>query len=99
MGRERRTEEFERRVARKAERRLRSRRGESDPLFFGLGAFGTVGWAVVVPALIGLAVGVWLDARLIGPVPWTLVGLATGLAVGCVTAWRWLAAGSRENGS
>ncbi len=99
MGRDRRSEEFERQVERKAERRLRSRRGEGDPLLFGLGSFGTVGWAVVVPALIGLAVGVWLDARLAGAVPWSLVGLAAGVAVGCVTAWRWLAAGSRGDRS
>lgn len=82
-------------VGRKASRRTRARRRSGRPLWLGLGAFGTVGWSVAVPALIGTAVGVWLDRTLDDRVSWTLTGLVVGVAIGCVVAWSWVSRTSR----
>jgi ATP synthase protein I len=82
-------------LGRKAERKLRARREGDRGIWFGLGMMGMVGWAVSVPTVVGLAVGVWLDARLGGTVSWTLTGLVLGVALGCLNAWYWI---RREGG-
>lgn len=76
---ERDTERISRRPARRA-----------NPLL-GLGTLGLVGWSVVVPTLIGLALGVWLDRRFPGsPISWTLTGLLAGLTIGAISAAHWV---------
>jgi len=77
-------------VGRQARRKLRARRRESRSAWFGLGMFGLVGWSVALPALIGTAVGLWLDERYPGEVSWTLTFLIIGVAVGCMNAWFWV---------
>jgi ATP synthase protein I len=52
---------------------------------------GLVGWSVVVPTLLGAALGIWLDNHHPGKHPWTLALLVVGLAVGCLNAWHWIA--------
>ncbi|MBD3236340.1 MAG: hypothetical protein GF330_06540 [Candidatus Eisenbacteria bacterium] len=82
---------FARDVRRKQARKLRARRQRSRSLWFGLGMFGLVGWAVAVPTLIGVAAGIWLDARDVGgPLSWTLTLLIVGVALGCINAWYWV---------
>jgi ATP synthase protein I len=80
-----------RRVGHKAARKLRGRRQKRRTVWFGLGMFGLVGWAVAVPTLIGIGIGVWLDDRYpAGQVSWTLTFLVLGIAVGCLNAWYWI---------
>lgn len=62
-------------------------------VWFGLGMFGLVGWSVTVPALIGVAVGLWIDTQWPGPWSWTLMLLMGGITIGCMNAWTWV---SRE---
>lgn len=82
-------------IGRKAERKLRAR-GEADrSVWFGLGMFGLVGWAVAIPTLLGVALGFWLDRKLPGRVSWTLTGLIVGVVLGCLNAWFWV---ERESG-
>jgi ATP synthase protein I len=52
---------------------------------------GLVGWSVVVPTLLGAALGIWLDKRHPGPISWTLSLLLGGLVIGCLNAWHWVA--------
>jgi ATP synthase protein I len=60
--------------------------------------FGLVGWAVAVPTLAGVALGLWLDARYPGGPSWTITGLVAGVALGCLNAWWWVQrAGGRGN--
>lgn len=75
------------------ERMVRARRRGRKSTWFGLGAFGLIGWSVAVPTLAGLALGVWLDAHYPVRFSWTLTLLVTGIVVGCLNAWYWL---SRE---
>ena len=80
---------FRETVGRKAERKRRAR-GERDQVWFWLGMFGLVGWAVAVPTLAGVFLGRWLDDRFEGPASWTITLLLVGVALGCLNAWYWI---------
>jgi ATP synthase protein I len=82
--------QFEQSVGRKAERKLRAREERERPVWFGLGMFGLVGWAVAVPTLLGIALGLWIDERWPGTVSWTLNLLIIGVLIGCLNAWYWV---------
>ena len=77
-------------IGAKAARKLKARKS-TQGVWFGLGMMGLVGWSVVVPTLLGAAVGIWLDTHHPGKHPWTLALLMVGLAVGCLNAWHWVA--------
>ena len=78
-------------VGAKAARKLRARRHATPGVWFGLGMMGLIGWSVVVPTLLGAALGLWLDNRHPGKHAWTLALLVAGLAIGCWNAWQWVA--------
>ena len=78
-------------VGAKAARKLRARREATPGVWFGLGMMGLIGWSVVVPTLLGAALGGWLDARHPDQHSWTLALLVAGLVLGCFNAWRWVA--------
>jgi ATP synthase protein I len=87
---------FREHVARKAERKRRARADADRSVFFWLGMFGMVGWAVALPTLAGIALGVWLDRSWpVGQVSWTLTLLFLGVALGALNAWYWV---RREGG-
>src|ERR1022692_4259728 len=75
---------FSREVGAKAARKL------NQSVWFGLGMMGLIGWSVVVPTLLGAALGIWLDNRHPGNHSWTLMLLVIGLAIGCLNAWHWV---------
>ena len=50
-------EQFHREVERKKERSRRAREEGDRTIQHGLGVFGVVGWSIVVPTLIGIAIG------------------------------------------
>lgn len=80
-----------RQVARQAARKLRARRDGAPGVWSGLGMMGLVGWSIVVPTLLGAALGLWLDRRHADTHSWTLALLVAGLTLGCLNAWRWVA--------
>ena len=84
-------------VGRRAERKLRARERGERSAWFGLGMFGLVGWSVAIPTLLGVALGLWLDARWTGPQSWTLTFLLIGVALGCLNAWYWIKQESRRD--
>jgi len=92
----RKKEEFPDEIGKKEERKVRARREEKRALWFGLGMFGLVGWSVMIPTLIGVAIGVWIDSRYPGRISWTLTGLIIGIIVGCLNAWFWVRRESRR---
>jgi ATP synthase protein I len=83
-------------VGRKAERKLRARRAGRRGVWFGLGMFGLVGWAVALPTVAGVALGAWLDARFPAQFSWTLTLLLAGALLGSVNAWYWVQRESRD---
>ena len=88
---------FEQDVARKAARHQRAAREGDRSLWFSVGLFGVVGWSVAIPTLLGLALGIWLDARWPGRVSWTLTWLFVGIVLGCANAWYWVSQESRDD--
>jgi ATP synthase protein I len=76
-------------IGAKAARKIKARKS-TQGVWFGLGMMGLVGWSVVVPTLLGAALGIWLDNHHPGKHPWTLSLLVVGLAVGCLNAWHWV---------
>lgn len=83
-------------VGAKAARKLKARRDAGQGVWFGLGMMGLIGWSVVVPTLLGAALGIWLDQHYPGKHAWTLALLMAGLALGCLNAWHWVAKEDRE---
>ena len=77
-------------IGAKAARKVKAR-NSTQGVWFGLGMMGLVGWSVVVPTLLGAALGVWLDQHHPGKHAWTLALLVAGLAIGCANAWFWVA--------
>jgi ATP synthase protein I len=77
-------------VGAKEKRKLRARRTKGRAMWFGLGMMGMIGWSVVVPTLLGVALGYWIESRWATGIPWTLILLLIGLAVGCLNAWHWV---------
>lgn len=79
-----------RRIAHRVDRRRQARRHRRRSTWFGLGMYGMVGWSIAIPTLLGVAVGLWLDAVWPGPFSWTLMLMSAGLLAGCWTAWYWV---------
>ena len=84
------TADFAEQVGVKAIRKLRARSHGAAGVWFGLGMMGLIGWSVVVPTLLGAALGLWLDQRDPGGRSWTLALMVAGLVIGCFNAWHWV---------
>jgi ATP synthase protein I len=78
-------------VEAKAQHKLIARQDGAPGVWSGLGMMGLVGWSVVLPTLLGAALGIWLDSHHPGNRSWTLALLMAGLVLGCLNAWRWVA--------
>jgi len=81
---------FASQIGAKAARKLRARRHATSGVWFGLGMMGLIGWSVVVPTLLGAALGLWLDKQYPNKDSWTLALLVAGLTIGCLNAWHWV---------
>lgn len=77
-------------VGAKAARKLKAQRNATPGVWSGLGVMGLVGWSIVVPTLLGAALGLWLDRSYPGGRTWTLALLMAGLTLGCLNAWHWV---------
>ncbi len=55
-----------------------------------LGQIGVLGWIIVVPMLMGVFGGRWLDQRTHSGLFWTAPLLMLGAAFGSWSAWRWM---------
>jgi ATP synthase protein I len=80
----------------KAARKLAASKESAHVVWFGLGMMGLIGWSIVIPTLIGTAIGLWLDEKYRGSHHWTLALLVAGLSLGCLNAWYWVVKTERE---
>ena len=55
-----------------------------------IGQIGILGWMTVIPTLIGLFVGRWLDHRFHTGVFFSAPLLMLGAALGFWSAWKWM---------
>lgn len=76
------------RVASREARMIRRKKEGAPNVLRAAALVGLIGWSVVLPMLIGIAIGTWIDHRWPSRYSWTLMLLVAGLAVGCVTAWN-----------
>ena len=83
-------------VGAKAARKLKARRNAGQGVWSGLGMMGLIGWSVVIPTLLGAALGIWLDEHYPGTHAWPLALLMAGPAIGCLNAWHWVAKEDKE---
>ncbi|HNW91620.1 MAG TPA: AtpZ/AtpI family protein [bacterium] len=81
---------FVRTIAAKEALRARGMQHQVHILWFGLGLSGIVGWSVAIPALLGVAAGIWIDGRYPSQYSWTLMLLIGGVLLGCLNAWYWV---------
>lgn len=86
---------FETVVGDKEERKLQAQR-EKKSVWAGLGLFGMIGWSIVVPTILGAALGMWLDKHYKNDFSWTLSLLVAGLMLGCLIAWNWVQKENKE---
>jgi ATP synthase protein I len=81
---------FTEQVAKKEALRQKALRHKDETVWFGLGMFGIVGWAVAIPTLIGVAFGLWIDRTWPSQYSWALMFLVFGVIVGCINAAYWV---------
>jgi ATP synthase protein I len=75
-------------VKKRQERRERWQREGERSLGQNLAMIGALGWTIVIPTLLGIFAGRWLDRTFNSGIFWTLGLLVAGLAAGCTFAWR-----------
>ncbi|MDO9565716.1 MAG: AtpZ/AtpI family protein [Candidatus Desulfaltia sp.] len=81
---------FSKTVGGKEVRKIKARHEKKSVVWFGLGMFGVLGWSVVIPTLLGIILGVWIDITWPSRYSWTLMLLIIGIILGCLNAWRWI---------
>ena len=55
-----------------------------------LAQIGILGWTIVLPTLLGVFLGRWVDRTLGTGIFWTGPLMLLGLGAGCWTAWQWM---------
>jgi len=71
----------------------RARRGAEQPepsLGARLGQMGILGWTIVVPTLIGVLIGRWIDRALGTGIVFSAALIMVGAAIGLWSAWKWM---------
>ena len=75
-------------VKTRQERHERWQREGERSIGQNLAMIGVLGWTIVLPTLLGLFAGRWLDRQFHMGIFWTLALLVVGLTAGCMLAWR-----------
>jgi ATP synthase protein I len=71
--------------------RMKAQRDHPGPSpLRGLGMFGAVGWAIVVPTVGGAFLGHWLDGVAPQGFSWTIALILGGVVLGAFLAARWI---------
>jgi ATP synthase protein I len=78
--------EFTTAVEAKVARKVSARSAGAQGVWLGLGMMGLVGWSVVIPTLLGAALGIFIDRHHPSDHSWTLALLIAGLTIGCAVA-------------
>ena len=73
-----------------AERDRKFREDREPTIATRLGQIGVLGWAIVAPILVGVAIGRWLDWEFKTGIFFTAPLIMLGAAAGMWTAWRWM---------
>jgi ATP synthase protein I len=78
-------------AARKEEDRRRRWHTEGEPSVMRfVGQIGILGWIIVMPTLLGLFAGRWLDNTFRTGIFWSAALLVAGVTLGFWSGWRWM---------
>jgi ATP synthase protein I len=77
-------------VQRSAERYRRGQQDGDPSVAHRLAQIGVLGWIIVVPMLIGIFAGRWLDQKFQSGLFFTAPLLMLGAVLGCWSAWKWM---------
>ncbi len=77
-------------VRKRQEREQRWRTEGQQSVVRFVGQIGVLGWMIVVPTLLGLFIGRWLDHTLHSGILWSGALLVLGVSLGFWAAWRWM---------
>ncbi len=83
-------EKFSNEIKNKTARKIQAKEEDAMNFWSGFRTMGMIGWSVVIPTLLGVALGTWLDQSIKGSYSWTIMLLVIGLVVGCLNAWYWV---------
>ncbi len=78
-------------IASQSKRKLFALSHSTPVVWSGFGMMGLIGWSIVVPTLLGVVLGQWLDSRVVGTHSWTLMLMVAGLSIGCFNAIQFVA--------
>ena len=81
-------EKMRRAVRLREQRRERWKREGERSLWQNLSMVGALGWLIVVPTLLGVLVGRWLDSHFETGIFFTGALIFLGIAFGCYLAWQ-----------
>jgi ATP synthase protein I len=62
-------------------KKIEKKQNTSQLLAFYIGSSGSIGFAIVIPLLLGIGIGVWLDTKYGTKPQFTLGGLVVGLVL------------------
>lgn len=77
-------------IRRSAERMQHARSTPGASPLRGLGAFGMIGWSIVVPTVGGAFLGLWLNRVAPQDFSWPIALILGGVVVGGMIAWGWI---------
>lgn len=86
MDKEPKKKDFREEATKKEARKLKARGEKEVNAWWGFSLFGLVGWSLVIPILIGIFVGMFLDHRYAGHA-WTISFLLSGVCIGIILAF------------
>jgi ATP synthase protein I len=81
-------ENMQRAIRLREERRKRWQREGERPLWQNLSMFGSLGWLIVIPALLGVALGRWLDMKFNTGITFSAALIFLGVVFGGYLAWK-----------
>ena len=81
---------LERAAQRAAEREAEGRADPEPSLGARFGQIGVLGWTIIVPTLLCLFLGRWIDRTLGTGIFFSAPLLMAGAAIGFWSAWRWM---------
>ena len=90
------TSDFSRHVGAKEKRMIKAKQNEKRSIWFGFSMFGLIGWSVMIPTVLGILLGLWIDKHHPGQYSWTLTFLLVGLIIGILNAWYWVEKEEKE---
>ncbi|WP_435548263.1 AtpZ/AtpI family protein [Desulfobacterium sp. N47] len=81
---------FAKRVSEKETLKIKAREESDLNTITWSGMLGIIGWSIIIPMMLGLAAGMWIDKHYPSNYSWTIMLMFGGLGAGCFNAYLWV---------